>query len=64
MLRTALNFSLEDHIYNVDLCGELPRIGTKVQERRMALAWSLHVGRNERKDEEVEGEENAPMWMY
>ena len=41
MLRTALNFSLEDHIHNVDLCGELPRISTKVQEGRMALAWSL-----------------------
>ena len=38
MLRMALNVSWKDHIRNVDLYANLPRVSAKVRERRMGLA--------------------------
>ena len=38
MLRMALNVTFEDHIQNVDLYGRLPRLTSKLRERRMGLA--------------------------
>ena len=38
LLRRALNVSWEEHIRNVDLYGNLPRLSDKIRERRMKLA--------------------------
>ena len=38
MLRVALNISWEDHVKNVDLYGDLPRVTDKIRGRRMRLA--------------------------
>ena len=38
MLQIALNVSWEDHIFNIELYGELACTSTKVEERKMALA--------------------------
>jgi hypothetical protein len=38
MLRMALNISWEDHVKNVDLYGDLPRVTDKIRGRRMRLA--------------------------
>ena len=38
LLRRALNVSWEEHVRNVDLYGNLPRLSNKIRERRMKLA--------------------------
>ena len=38
MLRMALNISWEDHVKNIDLYGDLPRVTDKIRGRRMRLA--------------------------
>ena len=38
MLRMALNVSWEDHVKNIDLYGDLPRLSDKIRQRRMRLA--------------------------
>ena len=38
LLRRALNVSWEEHVRNVDLYGNLPRLSDKIRERRMKLA--------------------------
>ena len=38
MLRTALNVSWRHHIINEDLYGKLPKVSTKIRERRMRVA--------------------------
>ena len=38
MLRVALNVSWENHIRNIDLYGNLPRLSDKLRQRRMRLA--------------------------
>ena len=38
MLRMALGVTWMDHIRNVDLYGDLPRVTDKIRERRMRLA--------------------------
>ena len=49
MLRSAKNFSWRDHITNKDLYGHLPKVSSKIRERRMRVAW--HCVRN--KEEEA-----------
>ena len=39
MLRTALNVSWRDHITNKDLYGHVPKVSSKIRERRMRVAW-------------------------
>ena len=38
MLRIALNVSWEDHMRNIELYGDLPRLSDKIRERRMGFA--------------------------
>ena len=38
MLRMALNVSWQDHMRNVDLYGNLPKLTDKIRQRRMRLA--------------------------
>ena len=38
MLRMSLNVSWENHIRNVDLYGNLPRLSDKIRQRRMGLS--------------------------
>ena len=38
MLRTALNVSWRDHLTNKDLYGHLPKVSSKIRERRMRVA--------------------------
>ena len=38
MLRMALNISWEDHVKNVDMYGDLPRVTDKIRKCRMRLA--------------------------
>ena len=38
MLQAATNVSWKDHITNKDLYGNLPKLSTKIRERRMKLA--------------------------
>ena len=38
MLHTALNVSWRDHIANEDLYGHLPKVSSKIRERRMMVA--------------------------
>jgi len=38
LLRTALNISWRDHITNAVVYGKLPKVSSKVRERRMRLA--------------------------
>ena len=38
MLRMALNISWEDHVKNVDMYGDLPRVTDKIRGRRMRQA--------------------------
>ena len=38
LLRYALNISWRDHVKNVDLYGDLPRISTRLRERRLTFA--------------------------
>jgi len=38
MLRIALNVSLRDHVWNINLYAGLPKVSVKVCERRMRLA--------------------------
>ena len=37
MLRTALNVSWKDYITNKDLYGHLPKVSSKIRERRMRV---------------------------
>ena len=43
MLRMALNVTWEDHIRNVDRYGRLPRLTSKLRERRTGLAGVRHL---------------------
>jgi len=38
MLRKALNISWREHVTNELLCGDLPKISTKIRTRRLKLA--------------------------
>ena len=41
MLMMALNIDWKAHITNKEVYGNLPRVTTKIQERRMRLSWHL-----------------------
>ena len=41
MLHIVLNISWRDHITDEDLYGHLPKVSTKIRERRMRVAGNL-----------------------
>ena len=55
MLRAALNVSWEDHISNVDLYGNLPRLSDTIRQRRMRLAGHCETYRAYRQRDDLVG---------
>ena len=47
MLRTALNISWREHITNEELYGSLPKLSTRIKERRMRLAGHCYRHKEE-----------------